>query len=637
MASELGRHGQRYLVDARAGLIGAIAVGAVTVGGRYLLDLPIWAIALLLVACLGIAAALQQPQRRRQRRLAQILQDPSASSSAFRMVDFVKIQILARRPAEEILRDIDTVIGLRHFPHALLAEPFRHRLASWTESTSERQQLVRWTDAIRRERGFVRERVVENVRVFLRDALGRDDFLVLYGYSSTVCEGIIRLADPDLVVFVVEDLQYGADSVREHETVQAVLTAAGISCHAVPFTALDHLLRPATMSTTTLNGRRLSLPPRRRLVAMLGCDVIDLSGRALIPSVVAGIPSDSACLAEAFLVSGDQDRVACRLVIVGESYKVAAAERLPRTRTSAPLRPSLVLKLLHRVGLAVPFRAKPVQLYEVGAGSAAIITDAGVELPGPDGVSMRVARKFWQSRLGEPTMFSADVLRGRTQRPAALGRVPIHAVVFDWNGVLALDEPVHFAAFAQLCLETAGAALPYPDYENWCAGQTDYEGVLNLLAAGVASGDPGLLVARKRAIYTQAAAVSDVIVPPGTAEFLHDLRRDGIAFYVVTASPLADVAAIRAAVGLEMLLPDERIRADVATQDRARVVAGVLAGLGFPAGSVLLVDDTERNIAIGRGLGMQTARIDGRPDSCTTVADGCLRSVVELRTLLSTP
>lgn len=639
MASELSGHGRRYLVDARAGLVGAIAVGAATLGGRYVLDLPAWALGLLGLSGIGIAAALLQPQRRRQRRLAQILQDPSSSSSAFRLVDFIKTQLMAQRPPGKLRRDIETVVRLRHFPHRLLAEPFQRRLAAETVSTADRQQLVRWAEGIQRERGFVRERVVENIRTYLRETMGRDDFLVLYGYSSTVCEGIIRLASPDLVVFVVEDLQYGADSVREHETVQAVLTSAGIPCHAVPFAALDQLLRPTAISTTTLDGRRLSLPRRRRLVAMLGCDAIDQFGRALIPSVVAGIPSDSACLAEAFLEPGHQDRVDRRLLIVGESYKVAAADQLPRTRTSAPLRPSLALKVLHWAGLAVPFRAKQAYLYEVGAGSAAIITDAGVELPGPGGVTMSAVRQFWRSRLGDPTMFADDVQPAApTRGPAGTRHTRIGAVVFDWNGVLALDEPLHFAAFAQLCLETAGAALSYPDYEAWCAGQTDHEGVLNLLVAGfasVAGGDAERLVVRKRALYAQAAAASGMIVAPGTAEFLRGLRRDGIRFCVVTASPLADVAAIRTAVGLDELLPDERIYADVASQDREQTVARAVAGLGVPPESVLLVDDTERNIVIGLRLGMMTVRIDSRPDSCRTEADLCVRSAVDLRAVLA--
>src|SRR5215468_8891424 len=126
MTSNLGRHGRRYLVDARAGLIGTVAVGIVTAGGRYLLNLPGWALVLIVLSGTGMAAALLQPQRRRQRKLAKILQDASASSSAFRLVDFIKTQLLAQRPPAEIKRDIEIVTQLRHFPHVLLTEPFEH-------------------------------------------------------------------------------------------------------------------------------------------------------------------------------------------------------------------------------------------------------------------------------------------------------------------------------------------------------------------------------------------------------------------------------------------------------------------------------------------------------------------------------
>lgn len=60
-------------------------------------------------------------------------------------------------------------------------------------------------------------------------------------------------------------------------------------------------------------------------------------------------------------------------------------------------------------------------------------------------------------------------------------------------------------------------------------------------------------------------------------------------------------------------------------------IAQAVEKLGAPAGSVLLVDDTEQNIAIGVGMGMATARIDSNPDTCETAADYCLRSVVDVR------
>src|SRR5262249_40996567 len=191
--------------------------------------------------------------------------------------------------------------------------PFIGALQQEPLTSARRQELIRWTDAIKRERGFVRDRAVRATVEYMREHLLANDLVVLYGYSSTVCESIIRRGDANLITIVVEDLQYGSNSVREHELVHHALFSAGLPCHVIPFTQLDHLLQANFTSVSTLDDQRLNLSPRRTLLAFLGCDAISVDGSVLIPAVLAGKPSDSACLAEAFLASHDDQRVPRRL------------------------------------------------------------------------------------------------------------------------------------------------------------------------------------------------------------------------------------------------------------------------------------------------------------------------------------
>src|SRR5262249_18793622 len=253
-------------------------------------------------------------------------------------------------------------------------------------------------------------------------------------------------------------------------------------------------------SVRTLDDQRLNLSPRRTLLAFLGCDAISVDGSVLIPAVLAGKPSDSACLAEAFLASHDDQRVPRRLVVVGESYKVASPAELVDTRTAAPLKPAWWLQFLHWLGLAGPFCGTPVNLYRIERGAAAIITDAGVHLAEGGGlIDLGAVPHYWRDRLAEPGL-SGPSLPAVAETPGGHGgdalsrRVRVMGVIFDWNGVLALDEPFHFAAFAKVCAETAGHSLLYTEYAETCFGLTDQEGIRGLVASGWAIGDVPALV-----------------------------------------------------------------------------------------------------------------------------------------------
>lgn len=423
--------------------------------------------------------------------------------------------------------------------------------------------------------------------------------------------------------------------------VREVLGGAGLSCHVLSFSQLENLLKPDVISVTTIDGRRLSLSPQRTLLAFLGCDAISLQGIVLIPSVVAGTPSDSACLAEVFIAEGDHGdtRIGRRVVAVGESYKIADTDAVSDLRTSAPLRPSLLLRLLHFVGLAAQFRAKPVNLYQVEIGLSAIVTDAGLQMPTDSWqAALEDAERHWRRRTGRSDRQEESRDAGRVAVPEywrnrSLRRpVVVRGVVFDWNGVLVLDEPLHFSAFARLC-EDAGGSLSLEVYEAECGGRTDREGIRNLVARGFLQGDVDTLVLAKQRLYRATITNDDEIVSTGTVRLLEKLVELEVPYRIVTASPAEEVDVIRGTAGIESLLPDQIIKSGVSSGDRFLALSRVLAGLASPD-EVLMVDDSENNILLGKRLNMLTLRIDKDPRSCETAADFCLPRVEMLDELV---
>jgi hypothetical protein len=78
---------------------------------------------------------------------------------------------------------------------------------------------------------------------FLRDVTP-NTYLVLYGYSSTVCEAIVATANYlPCPVYLIEDLQYGVEgTLGEHELARRHLREGSIEPTVLPFDQTGHAL-----------------------------------------------------------------------------------------------------------------------------------------------------------------------------------------------------------------------------------------------------------------------------------------------------------------------------------------------------------------------------------------------------------
>jgi len=119
----------------------------------------------------------------------------------------------------------------------------------------------------------------------------------------------------------------------------------------------------------------------------------------------------------------------------------------------------------------------------------------------------------------------------------------IRALLFDFNGVLVDDEPLHSELFARVLAEE-GVVVPTRDYAKRYFGLDDRAGFVSALteAASPASEERiARLVARKAAYYQLAIRRGGYPYFPGAAELVRAAAAAGLPLAVVSGALRAEV------------------------------------------------------------------------------------------------
>jgi HAD superfamily hydrolase (TIGR01509 family) len=213
------------------------------------------------------------------------------------------------------------------------------------------------------------------------------------------------------------------------------------------------------------------------------------------------------------------------------------------------------------------------------------------------------------------------------------------AVLFDFNGVLVDDEPLHL----QLLLRVIGEEGIEVD-EAWAAGA--FLGVDDrscLEAAGRRAGQPipaeriPRLVARKAAYYREAILASGYPLVPGASDAVRRLERTGLVLGVVSGALRREVEGALDAAGVRASL-----RVLICAEDVARgkpdpegyllAIAGLarepaLAGRLIHPHEIVAVEDSPAGIAAAAAAGLRTLAVarDG-----AGAAEAAIGSIAEL-------
>jgi beta-phosphoglucomutase len=196
--------------------------------------------------------------------------------------------------------------------------------------------------------------------------------------------------------------------------------------------------------------------------------------------------------------------------------------------------------------------------------------------------------------------------------------MPLSAVVFDFDGVIADSEPLHFEGFRAV-LAREGVALSRADYYARYLGYDDagaFRAVLADAGQRVDDGRIAALVEAKLAVFPELVGGRDVIYP-GAAACIARLAAQ-VPLAIASGAVLDDIEVVLRGTGLR-----EQFRTVVAAEhtprskphpDPYRHAVDILRQQGAiasdtPAGQVVAIEDSVWGLQSARDAGLRTVAV----------------------------
>jgi HAD superfamily hydrolase (TIGR01509 family) len=217
----------------------------------------------------------------------------------------------------------------------------------------------------------------------------------------------------------------------------------------------------------------------------------------------------------------------------------------------------------------------------------------------------------------------------------------MRAVLFDFNGLLVDDEPIHFRLFQKVLAEEGIEMSREEYYENYLG--FDDEGCFSaVLAAREREATPGLLarwIARKSAYYQATIRQEGYPFFPGAVELVRGLHERGVALGVVSGALEGEVRGALAQEGLsdafKLLVAAEHVAAS--KPDPEGYLKGLqglntlppLPGRLLHPHEVLAVEDSLEGLASARAAGLVTVGVAQTYSVGELEASGLADRVVE--------
>ncbi|MBM3782600.1 MAG: HAD family phosphatase [Acidobacteria bacterium] len=132
----------------------------------------------------------------------------------------------------------------------------------------------------------------------------------------------------------------------------------------------------------------------------------------------------------------------------------------------------------------------------------------------------------------------------------------LHAIIFDFDGVIANSEQLHLKAF-QATLDPRGVTLSHDDYYAHYLGFDDvgvFRQVMTDRGLPVPTGtEMAALIDEKGAIYDRLAAAGDMLYP-GAAEFLRAAAQ-AVPVAIASGAHTSEIDEVLTRAGLRSLVP----------------------------------------------------------------------------------
>jgi beta-phosphoglucomutase len=192
----------------------------------------------------------------------------------------------------------------------------------------------------------------------------------------------------------------------------------------------------------------------------------------------------------------------------------------------------------------------------------------------------------------------------------------LHAIIFDFDGVVADSERLHLRAYQDIL---AGEGLPLSE-EAYYARYLGYDdvGVLRTLAKdhGVALAEPRLqeLIARKSARYDTLASQGEMLFP-GAADFIR-LAAAAVPVAIASGALTHEIEEVLERAGLRALLPvivgadqTERSKPDPDPYLEAFARLRAASGRALDPRRTVAIEDSRWGLISARGAGLRTVGV----------------------------
>ena len=195
--------------------------------------------------------------------------------------------------------------------------------------------------------------------------------------------------------------------------------------------------------------------------------------------------------------------------------------------------------------------------------------------------------------------------------------MPLAAVIFDFDGVLADSEPVHLQVF-QTVLDSIGITLTAEEYYERYLGYSDRDAFLHVLKDRGVPMDAAnfeALLETKKGLFPQA--VGDHTLFPGAADCIARVAAH-VPVAIASGALRAEIELILTRSGLEGRFPvivaaGETPRSKPAPDPYARAFALLGASGALREGAtptdVVAIEDSEWGLQSARGAGLRTLAV----------------------------
>ena len=197
----------------------------------------------------------------------------------------------------------------------------------------------------------------------------------------------------------------------------------------------------------------------------------------------------------------------------------------------------------------------------------------------------------------------------KNERRVAGSKGNLAGVIFDFNGVLFWDNPLHEEAWRQYSARLRGRPLSDREMAEQVHGRVNRDIFAYVLGAPPADDQLARLIEEKETIYRRLCleAGSAFQLSPGAIELLDFLAAQAIPRAIATSSPLVNVSFYVEHLGLGRWFPPPWLiydRGHTPGKPAPHIYLEAAEALGLPPAACIVVEDSLAGIAAARAAGI---------------------------------